>query len=75
LIFIQRKGSQLNRQVRKRQNPLPLKRLSRSAGQDRFHKPFFEALGWEITIADEKIDEIVYGLYGVTEEEKGIIEG
>jgi hypothetical protein len=40
-----------------------------------FINPFFEALGWEITITDEKIDEIVYGLYGVTEEEKGIIEG
>lgn len=23
----------------------------------------------------EKIDEIVYGLYGITEEERGIIEG
>ena len=29
----------------------------------------------EITITDERIDEIVYGLYGVTEEERGIIEG
>ncbi len=29
----------------------------------------------EIAVTDEKIDEIVYGLYGVTEEEKGIIEG
>ncbi len=29
----------------------------------------------EITITDEKIDEIVYGLYGITEEERGIIEG
>jgi hypothetical protein len=24
---------------------------------------------------DEKIDEVIYGLYGVTEEEKEIIEG
>ena len=29
----------------------------------------------EITITDEKIDEIVYGLYEVTEEERTIIEG
>lgn len=29
----------------------------------------------EITVTDEKIDEIVYGLYGVTEEERKIIEG
>lgn len=29
----------------------------------------------EIAITDEKIDEIVYGLYGVTEEEREIIEG
>jgi hypothetical protein len=29
----------------------------------------------EITITDEKIDDIVYELYGVTEEERKIIEG
>ncbi len=29
----------------------------------------------EIAITDEKIDEIVYGLYGVTEDERKIIEG
>ena len=29
----------------------------------------------EIAVTDEKIDDIVYGLYGVTEEEKKIIEG
>jgi len=28
----------------------------------------------EIAVTDEKIDEIVYGLYGVTEEERKIIE-
>ena len=33
-----------------------------------------ERIEREITITDEKIDDIVYGLYGVTEEEK-IIEG
>jgi len=33
-----------------------------------------EKIEREITITDEKIDEIVYGLYGVTEEERGIIE-
>jgi hypothetical protein len=29
----------------------------------------------EIDVTDEKIDDMVYGLYGVTEEEKGIVEG
>jgi murein tripeptide amidase MpaA len=29
----------------------------------------------EITVTDEKIDEIVYELYGITEEERKIIEG
>jgi hypothetical protein len=29
----------------------------------------------EIAVTDEKIDDIVYGLYGVTEEEREIIEG
>jgi len=29
----------------------------------------------EIAVTDEKIDDIVYGLYGVTEEERKIIEG
>jgi hypothetical protein len=28
----------------------------------------------EIVISDEKIDEIVYALYGITEEERKIIE-
>ncbi len=26
-----------------------------------------EKIEWEIAVTDEKIDEIVYGLYGVTE--------
>jgi hypothetical protein len=34
-----------------------------------------EKIEREITITDEKIDEMVYGLYGVTEEERKIIEG
>jgi hypothetical protein len=34
-----------------------------------------EKIEREITITDEKIDEIVYGLYGITEEERKIIEG
>lgn len=34
-----------------------------------------EKIEREIGITDEKIDEIVYGLYGVREEEKRIIEG
>lgn len=29
----------------------------------------------EIAVADEKIGDIVYGLYGVTDEERKIIEG
>lgn len=29
---------------------------------------------FEIAITDEKIDEIVYGLYGITEEEIKIVE-
>jgi hypothetical protein len=28
-----------------------------------------------IAVTDEKIDEIVYELYGITEEERKIIEG
>lgn len=32
-----------------------------------------EKIECEITITDEKIDEIVYGLYGLTDEEKRII--
>jgi hypothetical protein len=34
-----------------------------------------EKIEREITITDEKIDDIVYGLYGVTEEERKIISG
>ena len=34
-----------------------------------------EKIEREIAVTDEKIDDIVYGLYGVTEEERGIIEG
>lgn len=34
-----------------------------------------EKIEREITITDEKIDEIVYELYGVTEAERKIIEG
>jgi type I restriction-modification system DNA methylase subunit len=34
-----------------------------------------EKIEREIAITDEKIDEIVYGLYGLTEEERKIIEG
>jgi len=33
-----------------------------------------EKIEREIAITDEKIDEIVYGLYGITEEERKIIE-
>jgi hypothetical protein len=34
-----------------------------------------EKIEREIAVTDEKIDEIVYGLYGVSEEERKIIEG
>jgi hypothetical protein len=34
-----------------------------------------EKIERQITIADEKIDEMVYGLHGVTEVERRIIEG
>jgi hypothetical protein len=34
-----------------------------------------EKIEREITVTDEKIDEIVYGLYGVTDEERKIIDG
>lgn len=33
-----------------------------------------EKIEREIAITDEKIDDIVYGLYGITDKEKGIIE-
>ncbi len=34
-----------------------------------------EKIEREIVITDEKIDEVVYGLYGITEEGKRIIQG
>ena len=33
-----------------------------------------EKIEREIAITDEKTDEIVYGLYGITKEERNIIE-
>jgi hypothetical protein len=33
-----------------------------------------EKIEREIAVTDEKIDEIVYGLYGITEEERKVIE-
>jgi len=33
-----------------------------------------EKIEREIAITDEKIDEIVYGLYGLTDEERKIVE-
>ena len=33
-----------------------------------------EKIEREIAVTDEKIDEIVYGLYGITEEERRILE-
>ncbi len=46
--------------LHKKKNSLPL-----SAERDKIER--------EIVITDEKIDGIVYGLYGVTEEERKII--
>ncbi len=34
-----------------------------------------EKIEREIAVTDEKIDDIVYGLYGITGEERGIVEG
>jgi len=34
-----------------------------------------EKIEREITVTDEKIDEIIYGLYGIKEEEIRIVEG
>lgn len=34
-----------------------------------------EKIELEIAVTDEKIDEMVYGLYGITEEERMVIEG
>ncbi|KAF0144076.1 MAG: hypothetical protein FD156_2120 [Nitrospirae bacterium] len=48
--------------LHKKKNSLPL-----SAEREKIER--------EIVITDEKIDGIVYGLYGVTEEERKIIEG
>lgn len=33
-----------------------------------------EKIEREIAVTDEKVDEIVYGLYGVTDEEQKIIQ-
>lgn len=38
-------------------------------------KPRIKKVEREIAVTDEKIDEIVYGLYGITEDERRIIEG
>lgn len=34
-----------------------------------------ERIAREINITDEKIDELVYDLYGLTEEERAIVKG
>jgi hypothetical protein len=49
-------------ELHKKKNPMPP-----SAEREKIER--------EIAITDEKIDEIVYGLYGVTDEERGMIEG
>ena len=32
-------------------------------------------LRWQVEIIDEEIDRLIYGLYGLTDEEVGIVEG
>jgi len=48
-------------ELHKKKNSLPL-----SAEREKIER--------EIAVTDEKIDEIVYGLYGITDEERKIIE-
>ena len=48
--------------LHKKKNSLPL-----SAEREKVER--------EIAVTDEKIDDIVYGLYGITEGERKIIEG
>jgi hypothetical protein len=48
--------------LHKKKNSLPL-----SAEREKVER--------EIAVTDEKIDDIVYGLYGITEEERKLIEG
>jgi hypothetical protein len=48
--------------LHKKKNSLPP-----SAGREQAER--------EIAVTDEKIDEIVYGLYGITEGERKLIEG
>lgn len=46
-----------------------------------FLDPFFSALGWDVekkrryAATDKQIDELVYELYGFTEEKKKIVAG
>lgn len=49
-------------ELHKKKNPLPP-----SAERDKIER--------EIAVTDEKIDDIVYGLYGITEKERKVIEG
>ena len=44
------------------------------AGQELPPSAEREKVEREIAVMDEKIDEIVYGLYGITEQEKKIIQ-
>ncbi len=49
-------------ELHKKKNSLPP-----SAERDKIER--------EIAVTDEKIDEVVYGLYGIAHEERRIIEG
>ncbi len=49
-----------------------IKRYKEEDTKAEFIEPLFEALGWDVR--NINIDELVYKLYGITEEEKKIIE-
>jgi len=48
-----------------------IKRYKEEDTKAEFIEPLFEALGWDVR--NINIDELVYKLYGITEEEKKII--
>ncbi|MGE5893488.1 MAG: hypothetical protein ACM34I_05490 [bacterium] len=64
---VQRNPPCIRREVRK-QNARPAQEESRSSAER-------EKVERDIAVTDEKIDEIVYGLHGKTEEERAIIDG
>lgn len=53
-----------------------IKRLSEEETKKNFITPLFRALGWDVEISElnRKIDEQVYDLYGLSAEERRIVE-